>query len=26
LSLLMCLISGILALGKVRKAAPADLF
>jgi putative ABC transport system permease protein len=26
LALLMCLISGTLALGKVRKAAPADLF
>jgi putative ABC transport system permease protein len=26
LSLLMSLISGVLALGKVRKAAPADLF
>ena len=26
LALLMCLISGVLALGKVRKAAPADLF
>jgi ABC-type antimicrobial peptide transport system permease subunit len=26
LSLAMCLLSGVLALGKIRKAAPADLF